>query len=58
LIRDFRASQNQGIMANTPITMGNIKRIVQLRSDGESKLKISKAVGTGLVILYNILLKM
>lgn len=38
--------------------MVQIKRIVQLRSEGESKLKISKAVGIHRSILNNYLLKL
>ena len=45
-------------MANTPISMDKIRRIVQLRSEGESKLKISQAVGLHRTILDKYLLKL
>jgi transposase len=45
-------------MANKPISMVKIKRIVQLRLAGESKLNISKAVGIHRSILNNYLLKL
>jgi len=45
-------------MANTPISMDKIKRIVQLRSEGISKLKISKAVGIHRTILDKYILKL
>jgi transposase len=45
-------------MANTPISMDKIRRIVQLRSEGSSKLKISKAVGIHRTILDKYLLKL
>ncbi len=45
-------------MANTPISMDKIKRIVQLRSEGTSKLRISQAVGIHRTVLDRYLLKL
>ncbi|MBD3184582.1 IS21 family transposase [Candidatus Poribacteria bacterium] len=45
-------------MANTPISMDRIRRIVQLRSEGTSKLKISKAAGIHRSILDKYLLRL
>lgn len=45
-------------MANTPISMDKIRRIVQLRSEKESKLKISRAVGIHRTILDKYLVRL
>lgn len=45
-------------MANKPISMTQIKRIVQLKSDGASKLKISQSLGIHRKTLDNYLFKL
>jgi len=45
-------------MANRPISMDKIRRILQLRSEGTSKLKISQSVGIHRSVLDKYLLKL
>ena len=54
----FVPHKNEGTMAKNPISMTQIKRIIQLKSEGLSKLKISQKLGIHRKTIDDYLLKL